>query len=1044
MVSECSVSESARASCSAPVWLIRVAIATALAAAATAPGVAQEAQPPGNAPAAEPAAEVQQVTITGSRILRKDFTSDSPTVTVSTENLQNTSEVGIDQALNKLPQFVPGANQITSSVDIQSTPTNSPGISTVNLRGLGANRTLVLLDGRRTQPNNATLVVDLNTIPAAAVDSVEIITGGAAATYGADAVAGVVNFRLKKNYQGVTLDAQSGQTFPGDGTQTTVSALLGSNFADNRGNAMIGLNYSKRDAVFARDRSFFAQAYTDPGTAGADGFPNFGGFVGAPSQSAVNAVFGGKGYVANDIPSSAILYFNPAATTTGATLFSVAPGAVSHRPAPGYTGDLFPNYKMLSNGSLASNAPSGFLSLPLTRYSLFANGHYDVNPHLTFYVQANFDQNDTRTQSGASAPAVNQWSTTIPYDALHPVPAELATILDSRAAPKAAWTLNKELDYLGPTSLSTNTNTHELLAGVRGELGLKDWTYDFFASRGTTNQLTTYSGFADLLAYQALINLPNYGANADFNNGRTGLLAHCTSGLNPFVNTPVSQDCINILQSQLKVSTTLKQTQVELDVQGAAFALPAGDLRVAVGADYRKNDLAYLPDRLLSTQNITSLTVGLFDTSATTGGISVKEGYVEVLAPLLKSMPFVKSLALNAGYRYSDYDTATGGVSTWKTTLDWSVNDWVKFRGGRQQANRAPNVAELFQPAVFSTVPWPDHDPCSILTRAPYGNVAANPNRAQVQALCTKLAGGFVIDNNYVGNVPAYFPLGRDLTQGNPDVKPEEAKTWTFGTVLRSPFEAEALRKLTLSVDWYSVDIEGAIAPATTQTVYQQCFNGLGTNPSYDPNNPYCQLIIRLPTNGFWVATNARFQNLGSIKTTGIDAQLDWSATTPFLGGQSGTVFANINFNRLGSYEVTNFKGGPVLDYAGSIGSPLGSPPYGAQFKWKLYSTVGYSVGPASVSVAWRHLPGARNIGLVTNPVATTLSTDSYDQFDLAGRWAITDALTLRAGVDNVFNRDPNTVGIVPGVTTAAGVSDVAGSYDVLGRRFYVGLAARF
>lgn len=1021
---------------------VRVAVALALAGAGIAPALAQDAGE--NRAAAEP--EVGEVVVTGTRIVRPDFSSDSPVVSVSSQALQSTAEVGIDQALSKLPQFVPGANQFSSSNDIQATPTNSPGIATANLRGLGANRTLVLLDGRRTQPNNASLVVDLNTIPATAIDSVEIITGGAAATYGADAVAGVVNFKLKRNYQGITLDAQTGSAFEGDGQQTQVSALMGSNFADNRGNALIGITYSKRDEVFARDRAFFADAYTDPNTAGADGFPNFGGFIGTASQTAIDTVFGAKGYMAGDVNAARItsFYFNPAATTAQATVFSVNPGAVSGRSAPGYTGAIDSRYKYLSNGTLSSNTPNGYLSLPLTRYSLFANGHYDLNDHAIVYMQANFDSNTTRTQSGASAPAVNQWSVLVPYDANHPVPAELATLLNSRTANTAPWQLNKELDYLGSTSLRTGTDTYEILAGVRGELGIKDWTYDFFGARGNTAQLTSYDGFADLATLQALINLPNYGANSDFNNGRTGLLAHCTSGINPFLNTPVSQDCLNIIESTLKTSTSLKQHQLELNFQGGIAPLPAGELRFAFGVGYRKDDFEYLPDRSLSTQNITSLTVGLFDTSITTGAISVKEAYVEFLAPLLKDKPFAKNLSLDAGYRHSDYDTRTGGVGTWKLTGNWDITDFVRVRGGRQIANRAPNVAELFQPAVFSTVPWPDHDPCSNVTRAPYGNVAANPNRAQVLALCTALAGGFPITANYVGNQSVYFPLGRDLTIGNPDLDSEEAKTWTIGTVLRSPFDAVALRRLTLAIDYYSITIDGAIAPATTQTVYQQCFNALGTNPNYDPTNPFCQLIIRLPSNGFWVATNAVFQNLGLLRTSGIDTQLDWSMDTPFFGGSSGTVFTNINFNYLDAYEVQAISGGAITDYAGTVGATIGSPPYGSQYRWKLYTNLGYSVGPASLSLAWRHLPGSKHFALATTPSSAQLSTPSYDQIDLSARWSITPSIGVRLGVDNVLDKDPLKVGVIPGVTAAAGLTDPARTYDVVGRRYYIGVNARF
>lgn len=1028
MVPEQSVSFSVATRAAAASWRVRAAVAAVIASSLAIPAHAQEQE------ASSADTELTEVVITGSRILRRDFESDSPITTMTTETLQSTADIGIDRSLAKLPQVNPGSNQFFNAGDIQATPTNSPGIATVNLRGLGSNRTLVLLDGRRTQPANASLVVDLNTIPSAAIDSVEIITGGAGATYGADAVAGVVNFKLKRNYQGVSIDAQSGQSFHGDGNQRQISALLGSNFADDRGNALLGVTFSKRDVIYRRDREFFAEAFTDPGIS-PGGFVNFGSFSSPRgyTQAAVDQVFGAKGYAPGEVPNTSDLYFNTAATVEEATLFSALGGAVSGSPVPGYTGGLFPEFKLLSNGSIANNNLDAFMSLPLTRYSLFAHGHYDVNDNAQFYVQASFDENQTKTQSGAYAPAVNQWSVLIPRDASHPIPSELATILDSRANPNAPWQLNKNLTYMPTTSLETTTNTYELLAGVRGAIPFRDWTYDIVGSHGRTTQAVGYEGFADLDAYQTLIAMPNYGAGAEFNNARIGRLATCTSGLNPFLNAPVSQDCIDIISAQLKTTTAVEQSQVELNVQGSLADLPTGDLRFAVGADYRKNTFDYRPDRGISTQNVTSVAIGLFDTTATSGEIAVKEVYAELLAPVLRDVFLVKSLELNAGYRLSDYDTATGSVNTWKVTADWAVNDYVRFRGGRQIANRAPNVAELFSPAVFTTVPWSEHDPCSILTRAPYGNVPSNPNRAQVQALCTALAGGFPIDDNYVGNVPTFFPLGRDLTQGNPDVRSEDAKTWTFGTVLRSPFEAEAIRQLTMSVDYYRVVIDGAISPASTEFVYQQCLNAFGGNPTYDPNNEYCKRILRLPTNGFWLATNAMYQNLGYIATRGVDAQIDWGMKTPFLGGMTGTLFANVNANYLDSYEVQNVKGGATLERAGT----------GTYFRWRLYTTLGYSAGPATVSLAWRHLPETRNEAYVANPKTTVLPTEAYDVFDLAGRWTITPSLTARFGVENLFDKDPPRVGVNPGVTTAAGLTE-ASAYDVVGRRFYVGLSARF
>ncbi len=247
---------------------IAAAVAAVLAGSFIQPAFAQNAS----------ADEISEVVVTGSRITRRDNSADSPIVTVSSESLINTSEIGVEQALNKMPQFVPGRNQFGDSQAITVTPRVTPGIATANLRGLGDNRTLVLLDGRRTQPANATMVVDLNTIPSAAIDNVEVITGGAGSTYGADAVAGVVNFKLKRNYQGLTLDAQAGQNWHGDGDQRTATALLGANFDEGRGNAMIGISWSKRDSIRRYDRDFFAAALTNPwGTAAQ--FNNFPGYV---------------------------------------------------------------------------------------------------------------------------------------------------------------------------------------------------------------------------------------------------------------------------------------------------------------------------------------------------------------------------------------------------------------------------------------------------------------------------------------------------------------------------------------------------------------------------------------------------------------------------------------------------------------------------------------------------------------------------------------------------------------------------------------------
>ena len=1060
-----------------------------------------------------------EVVVTGSRIVRRDYNSDSPVVTLSSDALANTSEVGVEQSLNKMPQFVPGQNQFSDAGSITVTPRTSPGIATANLRGLGANRTLVLLDGRRTQPANASMVVDLNTIPTAAIDNIEIITGGAGSTYGADAVSGVVNFKLKRNFQGLTTDAQFGMTERGDGEQTAVSALLGSNFAEGKGNAMIGITYTRREEVIREDVPFFAQALTDPYLSAAQ-FLNFPGFVqgipgnitnspagGAPTQLAMDSVFVPKGYAAGDVLNTTAVYFNTAATTDGSTLFALPQGRVDGKLSPGYLGGTYPGAKYVVSNfntgakTLTTNNTGGTLQVPLTRYSLFTNAHYSVTDNVEAYVQASFDENKTSTRFGDWVPAGNQWGVTIPYGTgvyapsvdtatnltraaylsggqfglncpttggctnsqAFPVSPELAALLSNRATPamtpaaalaanNANWTYNYNLLYMPQRGLTNTQDTYEILAGLRGKLGVKDWTYDFFASRGDTTVATEYQGFTDAASYQTLISLPNYGKGQDFNNGRLGVLAHCTTGLNPFVNTGVSQDCTDIIDSNAQLTSKLAQTQAELDVQGGLFDLPAGNLRFAAGVDYRKDDYQYLPDQGMKTTDITTVVAGQFDTTETRGEITVKEVYGEILAPILKDLPFVKNLELNAGYRFSDYDIHAGSDSTWKLTANWDVNDFVKFRGGRQVANRAPNISELYSPAVFEVVNWTDHDPCSNLTRATYGNMVSNLNRAKVNTLCSQLPGvdgkpnGYTGFNaNYVGQNAVYFPLGRDLTQGNIDLNSEKAKTWTAGVVLRSPFESNALKDILWSVDWYSINVDGAISTATTSYVYQECFNAFGTNPNYDPNNTFCQRIIRDGLNGNWLATKAQFVNLSKVNTSGVDTTFDYRIRTPFFGDRTGALSVNINASWLLSYDVQVAASLPSFSYKDSIGSQ-----YGAQYKYKTITNIGYAVGGASVNLSWRHLPQIRHNSLVTNPLSTTSPTSSYELFGLTGRWSINDTWTVRGGVDNLMDRKPVLVGAnwVPtaagsGVTSAAGTTDTS-NYDIVGRRYYLGFNAKF
>ncbi|MDR2216325.1 MAG: TonB-dependent receptor, partial [Nevskiaceae bacterium] len=914
---------------------------------------------------------------------------------------------------------------------------NTPGISSVNLRGLGDNRNLVLIDGRRGQPANATLVVDVNSIPAAAIESVEIISGGASATYGADAIAGVVNFKLKNNFQGVSLDAQTSITQEGDGAETRISALIGGNFGDGRGNAMVGLELARREAVLQRDRQFYVEGWEDPNTTGgsvtslAYWTPPGGGF---PSQAAVDQVFGRTG-----ISRTTGFYFN-----TDGTLFK-------QNPLVGFNSNL-PNSKVVNNVvagntvlSLSEPERNGQISSPLDRYSLFARATFDINENVRAFVQGNMSAFEV-DQILSYPPATTFWGVNIPRDADHPVPEELAILLDSRPDPNAPWLFENFLDFVGPRSSHNETTVYQVMAGLEGNLGLGDWTYEVYGSHGETKTLNYLnSGFVSYTRYAAVLQAPNYGQGLSISDpsNTLGYNLTCTTGLPVFEPFTPSQDCLDAIDAKMKNITSFKQDIMEANFQGALADMPAGELRAAAGLSYRKNTVDFEPDILNNRESVFDYPVGIFAANGAGGTLKATEAYGELLVPLIAGKTAVKDLSLELGGRFSDYSTGES-LWTYKALVNWKLNDFVSFRGGYQKANRAANTAELYAGVTTVVAGFPLSDPCAINTRAPWGNVPGNPNRTQVIALCSALIGSgtspFDADPlSFPGGNGGFFPLELEQRRGNTDLKSESAATWTAGVVLRSPFENPAASGMSLTVDWYDITLDNAISPLPGTTVYENCFNVDGqSNPSYDVNNEYCQMIFRDPITGGRATTDAPYSNLGTIKTSGIDMSYTWRAALADLGLESapGTLMLNMAGTYLLKYDAQAIPGGPFLENKGTLAR-------GGQFDWTLNTNIVYQLDNWSLRLGWRHLPSVLNGSRVTTPTSPLLGAGAYDIFNLTGNWTVNGALSLRAGIENLFDTDPEIIGRDPGVNEARGSTNTQ-YYDVLGRRFFVGVRLTF
>jgi len=504
------------------------------------------AQTPNAPPASTVSSELPEVVVTGSRIARQDFTSLSPIVTVDAGAIENRSEPGIVGALQNLPQFNVAGNSnnlSAASNPFPSATAAAPGAATVDLRGLGTNRTLVLIDGRRAQPVDALLEIDLNTIPPDAVQSIETITGGAASTYGADAIAGVVNIKLKQNFQGFEVDAQQGLSQYGDGATTTLGAIMGGNFADNKGNMMLVLDYSKVGEAAASQRGWYQAGENAPGTPGGALYngPNLTEFV----------------YAAGNMPTGVGAYGSPAVGT-----LIDQNGHLFNQYAPlstGYSGPLGlgTGYKINPDGELGYDSQIPNLTIPQTRWQALATGHYNITDSITAYMQAQFSKTYTVAQ-GYPAGLFSVWSPTIPYGqwddpasptfgsppagaTFNPVNQALANLLNSRPNPNAPWELQGSTSYFGPYSTDTTSSVYQLTTGLRGEIpGItftKDWTWDVYGETGDSNINAQLNGFPNFSRLQTLLSANMYGQNWTNTQYPISVGGGCTSGLPIFTAT---------------------------------------------------------------------------------------------------------------------------------------------------------------------------------------------------------------------------------------------------------------------------------------------------------------------------------------------------------------------------------------------------------------------------------------------------------------------------------------------------------------------------
>jgi outer membrane receptor protein involved in Fe transport len=950
--------------------------------------------------AAAPQPKDQDIVVTGSRISRRDYKSESPISTINSATIAAAGSPSLDRAIGQIPQFeaAQGAAEVG---DVQGSVGFGGGASYSDLRGIGRNRSLVLLDGRRMMPSTPDGAIDLNTIPSALLDSVEVITGGASATYGSDAVAGVANFKLKQKFSGLELNVQQGGSFKGDAGTTQISGTVGGSFAENRGHFVMDFEYANRQAVAGSQRSFFTQ----PGVR----------FLGRPPEGIIFA--GGFGTGATK-PSNAVVAANVPGYTTVAGLYSGAIGvntdgslytSGASTPAANYKGVGAELGSIINPAGTTAGVVLGnyfAVQVPLTKYNVFAKADYEFNEHLTGYAQFNFDESTALDQTSpgstkTSASAAQQIHIPVANQFVQSNPALLAVLQSAYGGvipANASFSYSKLLFGWGNRVQNFKYDVWQGLVGVKGDIPGTQFKWDLYASYGRSNYTAKAQGDISITAIN----------NVLANEGVGG----CT--WNPLGIQNVSAACLAYAGRTDNTSNVMSSKDVEFSVQGPLFQLPGGEAKIALGADYRASDYNYQPDSLF----ITGDTLSYGSDKPSSGTQNTKELFGELLLPLLKDQTFAKDLSLDLGYRYSKYNTFSG-KSTWKADLSWTPTKGLLLRGGYSVAIRAPSLADLNLGQSVSNTAINGGDPCDHLS-----SYRTGANATQVQGLCSaQSAAAGSATYTYAGtSVPVQ-------SGGNSLLQPENAKTWSIGGVL-SP-----IRGLNISVDYYNINISGAISSLSSGQILADCY-GAATNPAFAASNPFCQRISRDASTGTINSLVSGTFNFNNIKLDGVDFQVDYRFGLNALGmsPKAGNVQIGSIVTYLNHYTVAAGDGTAPVQYAGAISDTLvttdGENLY-SHPTWKANTSLGYSNGPFSANLRWRFIGGMNNL----DAPGTTVPAVSY--FDVDAHYTFNKRFTLSVGINNIADKSPPFIGSLELRTDAA-------TYDVIGRTWYAAIKAKF
>jgi iron complex outermembrane receptor protein len=929
--------------------------------------------------------EMDEVIVTGSRLVRSDLSAPSPTTVIPEDAVRLSGDTTVEAVLNELPQLSAGNNSSVNSA-------GGSGVLTANLRGLGSTRTLTLVNGRRFIPANGAGSVDLATIPNALVKRVDIITGGASAVYGSDAITGAVNFVLRDDFEGFDISTQHGRTAESDGQSTSYDMLFGTNFDEGRGNLTLFASRATRDAVFMQNRDFSRVPLN--ASLGPSGSGNIPGGRASLSAAQIGTLNVGQG--------AGVLPVGPEGCTTPVNSIRFdANGRVMRHCDP----ETLYNY-----------AAGNYLLRPLERWQFSGLGHYAINDSVETYFDLHYALAKNEFQQAADSLSIvtgtNSYFEVLNY-ATNPVlsPDVRALFVNNPAIfdpmgtgnARIAGGIARRTDELGLRNFAFERATLGSTFGLRGdfELGEHTWRWDVFGQyhRSRTDEVVT--GTMSPARLQLGLNSTTVGGQVVCVTAALGCVP-----VNPFGLGSITPAAAAFISPARSSSDLFERSVVGASLAGEFLSLPAGPISAAIGVEYRDDQYEFMPGATDLAREYGTASRGV-----TAGRFDVAEVFTEVRIPILADKPFADVLAIEGAARRSDYSNF-GSVDTWRAGLEWGPADWLRFRGAYNIAIRAPGINELFAPigSGFS----PGNDPCAILR---------NPSEAQ-RDFCVQQGVPAAERNTFVQAALGF----NQISGGNPALNEETSETMTVGAVLKLPF----LDRFNLAVDYYEIEVDDAVATMNAQTTLDVCYQLL------DATSEPCLAITRLTGSGQIFEVRASNSNIGSLSVEGVDLTVDYTFDLPgaIAIGDKAELGLLLHSGWLFKRE-SQIVGAAPIDCAGFFGSCTAQGAGGSpDFKGLFMAT--YDSGPLMFRSQVRFIDGL--VPLPAIAASTPVEAGSVTYVDFSASYNFDDKFDIHVGIDNAFDEAP------PLLTSSWGGdanTDVT-MYDVIGRRYFMGLRARF